>query len=203
MNEISGTALAVDLGEADAVQKITDRVESLWGGLDILINNAGVTRDRTLTKMAPEEWQLVLRINLDVPRRLTEALTTARGQKKSALMARDGRVLFLSSVVGFAGNFGQTNYSAAKAGLLGLMRSEAKRLSPRGITVNALAPGFIETAMTGHIPLVPRTFGRRLCSLKQGGLPEDVAQAATFLASPGAYAITGNSLRVCGQSLIG
>jgi 3-oxoacyl-[acyl-carrier protein] reductase len=119
------------------------------------------------------------------------------------ILARHGRLIYLSSVVGIAGNLGQANYAAAKSGLLGLVRHYSAPLSSRGITVNALAPGFIETEMTRRIPLATREVARRLNSLNQGGLPGDVAHAAVFLASPGAYGVTGATVRVCGQALVG
>ncbi len=193
MREVSGYSIGVDLSGKDAVSTIADEVDSRWGGVDILVNNAGVTRDKTLAKMTKEMWDMVLRINLEVPLRLMEALPLEPG----------GRVIFLSSVVGIAGNFGQTNYTAAKAGLMGAVASESPRLAGRGITVNAIAPGFIDTPMTRKMPFIPREVGRRLSSLKQGGIPEDVAHCAAFLASPGAFAVSGATIRVCGQSLLG
>jgi len=114
-----------------------------------------------------------------------------------------GRIICLSSIAGIAGNVGQTNYGASKAGIIGYVRAMSERLADRGITVNAIAPGFIETRLTAAIPIAIREVARRMSALGQGGLPEDVAQAILFLATPGAQGITGRTLRVCGGSLVG
>jgi 3-oxoacyl-[acyl-carrier protein] reductase len=135
-------------------------------------------------------------VNLAAVVRITDALLPKA-------LRDGGRVVCLSSVSGIAGNVGQTNYSASKAALIGYVDALATQVAPRGITANAIAPGFIETRMTAAIPMVIREAGRRLSALGQGGLPEDVAQAITFLASPGAQGITGTTLRVCGGALIG
>jgi len=143
--------------------------------------------------MTADEWSSVVAINLDAVTRIT-----------AALPLRDhGRVICLSSVAGIAGNLGQTNYAASKAGLVGYVRALAHELAPRGITVNAVAPGFIETRMTAAIPLAIREAGRRLSALGQGGLPLDVAETITFLAQPAAAGLTGAVARVCGGALIG
>lgn len=192
-------AFSVDLRGSASAETVASWLRETAGHVDIVVNNAGITRDRTLAKMEEEQWQSVLQINLEAPLRLTEKLT----EGKDPLLADGGRLVYLSSVVGIAGNLGQTNYTAAKAGLLGFVECEAKRLAARGVTVNAMAPGFIETAMTKRIPFATREVARRLSSLKQGGLPEDVAECAAFLVSPGAYALTGAAVRICGQSIIG
>jgi 3-oxoacyl-[acyl-carrier protein] reductase len=191
---IGGTPLLVDVTADDAAARITEAVGPK--GVDILVHNAGVTRDKTLARMKPEHWDAVLAVSLGAAVRITGAL------EKNVL--RDGgRVICLSSIAGIAGNVGQTNYGAAKAGLIGYVDALSKRLASRGITVNAIAPGFIETRMTAAIPVMIREAGRRLSALGQGGLPEDVAQAIMFLASPGAQGISGRTLRVCGGALIG
>jgi 3-oxoacyl-[acyl-carrier protein] reductase len=138
---------------------------------------------------------MVLAVNLEAVIRLTRAL--------DPLLRDDGRVLALSSVAGIAGNMGQTAYAATKAGVLGFVQAEAARLAARGVTANAVAPGFIETRMTAAVPLAIREGARRLSALGQGGLPEDVAEALTFLATPGSQGLTGQTLRVCGGALIG
>jgi 3-oxoacyl-[acyl-carrier protein] reductase len=135
-------------------------------------------------------------VNLAAVVRITDALLLRA-------LRDGGRIVCLSSVSGIAGNVGQTNYSASKAALIGYVDALGTQLAPRGITANAIAPGFIETRMTAAIPMMIREAGRRLSALGQGGLPEDVAQAITFLASPGAQGITGTTLRVCGGALIG
>jgi 3-oxoacyl-[acyl-carrier protein] reductase len=142
-------------------------------------------------------WNMVLSINLLSILRIDEVLL---GEQ----VIRDhGRIVCLSSIGGIAGNMGQTNYGATKAGLIGYVQSQGPKQAERGITVNAVAPGFIETRMTAAMPFMIREAGRRMNSLSQGGLPEDVAELITFLSTPGAGGVTGNVVRVCGQSLIG
>jgi 3-oxoacyl-[acyl-carrier protein] reductase len=192
--QIGGTALLLDVTAADAPQKILEALGDR--GVDIVVHNAGITRDKTLARMKPEHWDAVMAVNLAAVVRITDALLPKA-------LRDGGRVVCLSSVSGIAGNVGQTNYAASKAALIGYVDALATQLAPRGITANAIAPGFIETRMTAAIPMVIREAGRRLSALGQGGLPEDVAQAITFLASPGAQGITGTTLRVCGGALIG
>ena len=191
---IGGTAMAIDMGDDDAAVKIADGLRAL-GGVDVVVNNAGITRDKTLGRMKPEQWDSVLGINLAAVIKTTAAL--------EPILRDNGRVVCLSSIAGLAGNVGQTAYAASKAGIVGFVRTAAERLADRGITANAIAPGFIETRMTAAIPVAIREAGRRLSALGQGGLPEDVAQAIVFLASPGAQGITGRTLRVCGGGFIG
>ena len=191
---LAGRALAVDLAHHDAASKIAD---SFPEGVDVVVHNAGVTRDRTLARMSDESWRLALDVNLGAPLRITQALLDADRLRAG------GRLLFLSSVAGLAGNVGQTNYAASKAGLLGLVQAWSAQLAPRRIAVNALAPGFIETDMTAAMPWAIRQAARRLSALGQGGLPEDVAEAALFLSLPEARGITGQTLRVCGGALVG
>jgi 3-oxoacyl-[acyl-carrier protein] reductase len=191
---LGGTALGVDMGEDDAPSKIATALRGL-GGVDIIVNNAGITRDKTLGGMKPEQWDQVLGINLNAVVKTTAAL--------EPVLRENGRVICLSSIAGIAGNVGQTAYAASKAGIVGYVRANAERLADRGITVNAIAPGFIETRMTAAIPVAIREVARRLAALGQGGLPEDIAQAITFLATPGAQGITGRTLRVCGGSFVG
>lgn len=192
--DIRGTALLADISEADAPTKITDKLREL-GGVDIIVNNAGITRDKTLGRMKAEQWQQVLDVNLEAVNRLSTAL--------EPLLKEGGRIVCLSSVAGIAGNVGQAAYAASKAGVIGWVTAKAKELADKGVTVNAIAPGFIETRLTAAIPIAIREAGRRLSALSQGGQPEDVAQAIVFLASPGAQGVTGRVLRVCGGALIG
>lgn len=196
-NEIGGTALQLDLTAAGAPRRLAEHVEGRYGRLDILVHNAGITRDRTLAKMATGWWDSVLDLNLAAVERVTGEVLAA------GLVPDGGRLIAISSVSGIAGNRGQTNYAASKAGLIGLMQALATELARRGITANAVAPGFIDTPMTGRMPRVPREVGRRLNSLAQPGLPIDVAEAVGWLASPGSGAVTGQVIRVCGQALIG
>jgi 3-oxoacyl-[acyl-carrier protein] reductase len=191
---IGGVAVLVDVTSPKAPAAIIDALGAR--GVDIVVHNAGITRDKTLGRMSPEAWDAVLGVNLAAVVRITDALLPKA-------LRDGGRIICLSSVSGIAGNVGQTNYSASKAALMGYVDALATQLAPRGITANAIAPGFIETRMTAAIPMMIREAGRRLSALGQGGLPEDVAQAITFLASPSAQGITGTTLRVCGGALIG
>ena len=195
---VGGTALALDVTAVDAVDRITAHLAANHGGrADILVNNAGITRDKLLANMDDARWDAVMAVNLVAPLRLTEALV-ANGS-----IGQGGRIIGLSSMAGIAGNRGQTNYAATKAGMIGITEALAPSLGERGITINAVAPGFIETAMTAAIPLATREVGRRLNSLLQGGQPVDVAEAIAYFASPASNAVTGNVIRVCGQAWLG
>ncbi|WP_417695855.1 3-oxoacyl-ACP reductase [Pseudomonas sp.] len=191
---LSGRSVTLDICAEDAATQLT---EHLPDGVDIVVHNAGITRDKTLANMTPEFWDAVLAVNLNAPQVLTKALLD------SGTLRDNGRVILLASISGIAGNRGQTNYAASKAGLIGLAQAWAPVLQPRGISINAVAPGFIETRMTADIPFALREAGRRMSSLGQGGLPQDVAEAVAWLAQPGTGAVTGQTLRVCGQSLLG
>ena len=192
---IGGTALGCDITEADAPEKIRAHVTQHHAGLDILVHNAGITRDKMLANMDAPRWNMVLDVNLISLMRVNESLLD--------FLRDGGRIVCLSSIGGIAGNVGQTNYAATKAGVIGYIEGLAPILAPRGITVNAIAPGFIETKMTAAVPLATREVARRLCNLSQGGQPQDIAEAITFLASPGASGMTGEVLRVCGGNFIG
>lgn len=196
INRFSGTSMAMDLCDEGAAEAIAAHVQERHGGVDIIVNNAGVTRDRTIAKMSTEWWQLCLDVNLGAAIEVTEAL-------RPKLLRRNGRVIFISSIGGLAGNPGQTNYGASKAGLIGYAEALAPKLNRRGVTVNCVAPGFIETAMTAAMPTMIREAGRRLNAVSQGGLPQDIADAVTFLATPGAAGVTGQTLRVCGLHTAG
>ena len=191
---LGGRSVALDICAADAPAQL---VEHLPDGIDIVVHNAGITRDKTLANMTPEYWDAVLAVNLNAPQVLTKALLD------SGTLRDNGRVILLASISGIAGNRGQTNYAASKAGLIGLAQAWAPLLGERGISINAVAPGFIETQMTAHIPFALREAGRRMSSLGQGGLPQDVAEAVAWLSQPGSGAVSGQALRVCGQSALG
>ncbi|MER7480563.1 3-oxoacyl-ACP reductase [Streptomyces sp. NPDC126510] len=194
-DRLGGTALLLDMTAADAGARIA---EALPDGLDVLIHNAGITRDRRLVNMPAERWASVLDVNLASVLRTTDALL------KEGTLKRGGRIVATASIAGIAGNAGQTNYGASKAGIVGLVRSLAPRaLDEHGVTVNAVAPGFIETKMTAAVPLFIREAGRRMNSLAQGGLPADVAETTAWLAHPASGAVNGQVVRVCGQSLLG
>ncbi|QJT03353.1 3-oxoacyl-ACP reductase [Streptomyces asoensis] len=192
---LGGSALTLDITAADAGGRIA---AELPDGLDVLIHNAGITRDRRLVNMPAERWSSVLDVNLASVLRTTDALL-AKGALRTG-----GRIVATASIAGLAGNAGQTNYGASKAGVAGLVRSLAPRaLAEHGVTVNAVAPGFIETKMTAAVPLFIREAGRRMNSLAQGGLPVDVAETTAWLAHPASGAVNGQVVRVCGQSLLG
>ncbi|MFE6154840.1 3-oxoacyl-ACP reductase [Streptomyces sp. NPDC057889] len=191
---LDATALPLDITSPDAAERITDAAPAL----DTLVHNAGITRDRTLAKMPADRWATVLDVNL------ASVLTTTDALLMSGTLSRGGRVVATASIAGLAGNAGQTNYAASKAGIAGLTRSLApKALAEHGVTVNAVAPGFIETKMTAAVPLFIREAGRRMNSLGQGGLPVDVAETTAWLAHPASGAVNGQVVRVCGQSLLG
>lgn len=191
---LGGRSLAVDICAEEAAARL---VEALPGGVDIVVHNAGITRDKTLAKMSEGLWESVIDVNLRAPQQLTEALLAA------GTLRDHGRVVLIASLSGIAGNVGQTNYATSKAGLIGLAQSWAPTLAARGISINAVAPGFIETGMTAAIPFTIREAGRRMNSMNQGGLPQDVAEAVAWFAQPGSGAVSGQVLRVCGQSLLG
>ncbi|MCF7531919.1 3-oxoacyl-ACP reductase [Pseudomonas petrae] len=191
---LGGQALVLDICAPDAAAQLIDH---LPGGLDIVVHNAGITRDKTLANMPADFWDSVLNVNLNAPQVLTQALID------SGALHENGSVILLASISGLAGNRGQTNYTTSKAGLIGYAKAMAPTLKARGISINAVAPGFIETSMTAHMPFALREAGRRMSSLGQGGQPQDVAEAVAWLGQPGSGAMSGQVLRVCGQSVLG
>lgn len=196
--KVGGTPLWLDVTSDDAVEKITEHLRDHHGGkADILVNNAGITRDKLLANMDDARWDAVIAVNLLAPLRLTEGLVA------NGTLGEGGRVIGLSSIAGIAGNRGQTNYGTTKAGMIGITQALAPQLAEKGITINAVAPGFIETEMTAAIPLATREVARRMNSLLQGGQPVDVAETIAYFASPASNAVTGNVIRVCGQAMIG
>ncbi|CAN5422340.1 3-oxoacyl-ACP reductase [soil metagenome] len=196
--KVDGTALTLDVTADDAVDRITEHLQQHYSGkADVLVNNAGITRDKLLANMDDAKWDSVLAVNLLAPQRLAEGLVG------NGSIGEGGRIIGLSSMAGIAGNRGQTNYAATKAGMIGLTQALTQPLGEKGITINAVAPGFIETKMTEAIPLATREIGRRLNSLFQGGQPVDVAETIAYFASPASNAVTGNTIRVCGQAMLG
>ena len=197
-NRIGGSTLHLDVASSDAPQRLLDHLAKHTKGLDILIHNAGITRDKLLANMKPEQWDSVIAVNLQSQLAINDALLA------SDQLNDRSRVVCLSSTTGFSGNRGQTNYGATKAGVIGLVRSYAAAFAGHGnSTINAVAPGFIDTEMTAKMPLATREVARRLSSLQQAGLPVDVAEAVAWLSSPGAGGVNGQTLRVCGQNLVG
>jgi 3-oxoacyl-[acyl-carrier protein] reductase len=191
---IGGRSIEVDITADEAPGKIA---AELSDGVDVVVHNAGVTKDRTIAKMPEERWAQLMEINLSSEERINDELL---GKK---LLNGNGRIVCVSSMSGIAGNSGQTNYAASKAGVIGMVEAMAPELAKRKATINAVAPGFIETQMTGAMPIGPREAGRRLSSLSQGGLPVDVAETIAWFASPASTGVNGNTVRVCGQSLLG
>ncbi|HET7683820.1 MAG TPA: 3-oxoacyl-ACP reductase [Marmoricola sp.] len=196
MNEIDGDQLTLDITAKDAPQRIAHHVKEKHGGVDIVVHNAGITRDKKLANMAEDRWQSVIAVNLAAPERITRELLD------QGLVNDNGRIIGVSSIAGIAGNVGQTNYAASKAGVIGFVDALAPELD-NGITINAVAPGFIVTQMTAAVPFATREVGQRLNAMAQGGLPVDVAETIAWYASPGSTAVNGNVVRVCGQMMLG
>lgn len=196
-NRVRGTALQLDVTAADAGERLLEHALQRHGRLDIVVHNAGITRDKLLANMSSDKWDSVLTVNIASQLRINEALLTS-GDFTDA-----PRIVSLASTSGIAGNRGQTNYAASKGGVIGMVRATAPLLAAFGGTANAVAPGFIETEMTARIPAVTRQVARRLNSLQQGGQPVDVAETVAFLASPAAGGVVGRVLRVCGQNMVG
>jgi 3-oxoacyl-[acyl-carrier protein] reductase len=191
---IGGRSIELDITADDAPEVIASELSD---GVDVVVHNAGVTKDRTIAKMPEERWSQLMEINLSSEERINEALLSKK------LLNGNGRIVCVSSMSGIAGNGGQTNYAASKAGVIGMVEAMAPEMAKRKTTINAVAPGFIETQMTGAMPIGPREAGRRLSSLSQGGLPVDVAETIAWFASPASTGVNGNTVRVCGQNLLG
>jgi len=192
---MKGIAVATDITSEQAVTDIASVLDGKK--LDIIVHNAGVTRDKTLSRMPEHFWDMALDINLLAP------ISVNKGLEDANLLSDQARVICISSISGIAGNVGQTNYAASKSGVVGYVRKQAEAWGENGRTINAIAPGFIETQMTDEIPFMTREVGRRMNSLSQGGKPQDVAEGVALFAQPGSNALNGQVLRVCGQSLIG
>jgi 3-oxoacyl-[acyl-carrier protein] reductase len=196
-NTIRGTALQLDITSPDAPEQLIGFLTGRFGGVDIVIHNAGITRDKLLANMKPETWDSVIAVNLSSQLRVNAALLS------SGAVRPGGRVVCLASTSGIAGNRGQTNYAASKAGVIGMVRASAAAFAKHGATINAIAPGFIDTEMTRAIPFATREVARRISSLHQAGLPVDVAEAIAFMCQSAAGGVNGQVLRVCGQNLVG
>ncbi|WP_062292585.1 3-oxoacyl-ACP reductase [Demequina phytophila] len=199
-NEVGGTALQLDITADDAGARIAAHVAARGVGIHAMIHNAGITRDKMLVNTDATRWASVLDVNLAAEMRINAVLLDPATEGG---IAAGGRVVGVASTSGLAGNKGQTNYAASKAGVAGLVAAMAPDLAARGITANAVAPGFIETEMTAKIPFVQREIFRRANSLSQGGSPVDVAETIGYLCDPGSQGVTGQVIRVCGQNMVG
>jgi 3-oxoacyl-[acyl-carrier protein] reductase len=196
-NRIGGETLQTDITADGAPAAIVSHLRERHGGVDVVVHNAGVTRDKTLGRMSEEQWDMVLAINISAQERINDALLDGD------TLRANGRIVSVSSQSGIAGNGGQTNYATSKAAVIGMVHSMAPVLADRPATINAVAPGFIETQMTAAMPTFTREAGRRMNSLAQGGLPVDVGEAIAWFANPASGGVSGNVVRVCGQSLLG
>jgi 3-oxoacyl-[acyl-carrier protein] reductase len=197
VRRIGGSPLTLDITDDDGPATIAAYLAEKHGGVDVVVHNAGVTRDRTLGRMSEDQWDLLMKINLIAPHKIDQELFGG------GVVRDNGRIVLVSSISGIAGNAGQTNYATSKAGVIGMVEAFAPALAKRGATVNAVAPGFIETAMTAAVPITVREAGRRMNSMAQGGLPIDVAETIAWFANPMSAGVNGNVVRVCGQSLLG
>lgn len=196
-NRVGGTALQVDITEPGAAERLAEHAVGRLGGLHVLVHNAGITRDKLLVNMTPALWDSVMAVNLEAQLRINEWLL------ENDVLGTGGRVVCASSTSGIAGNRGQTNYAASKAGIIGMVRATAPMVAARGATINAVAPGFIETELTKAIPFATREVARRINSLQQGGLPVDVAETIAWLGQEASSGVNGQVVRVCGQNIVG
>jgi 3-oxoacyl-[acyl-carrier protein] reductase len=196
MRDIDGDHLMLDITAKDAPQRIAKHVKDKHGGVDVVVHNAGITRDKKLANMKEDGWSSAVAVNLTAPERITAELLD------QGLVRPNGRIIGVSSIAGIAGNVGQTNYAASKAGVIGLVDALADTLED-GITINAVAPGFIHTKMTAAVPFFTREVGSMLNAMSQGGLPVDVAETIAWYANPASTAVNGNVVRVCGQMMLG
>jgi len=189
---IKGRGMCLDVSDDASVDAVIKEIGAAFGAVTVLVNNAGITRDNLLMRMKPEEWQAVIDTNLSSLYRVCKACL------RPMMKAKGGRIINIASVVGVSGNAGQTNYAAAKAGMIGFTKSLAQEIGSRGITVNAVAPGFIDTDMTRELPEAQREALLSSIPLGRLGQPEEIAAAVAFLASEGAAYVTGETIHVNG-----
>ncbi|RBE39938.1 3-oxoacyl-ACP reductase FabG, partial [Xanthomonas oryzae pv. oryzae] len=187
-----GHGRELNVTDAAAVDGLIDAIGKEFGAMSILVNNAGITRDNLLMRMKDDDWQAIIDTNL------TSVFRTSKAVMRGMMKARKGRIINIASVVGVTGNPGQTNYAAAKAGIIAFSKSLAKEIGSRGVTVNVVAPGFIDTDMTKALPDEAKTALLQQIALGHLGAPEDIAHAVAFLAGPTARYITGETLHVNG-----
>jgi 3-oxoacyl-[acyl-carrier protein] reductase len=199
MKELNGDWLTLDITGKDAPQRIAHHLKEKHGGVDVVVHNAGITRDKKLANMDESRWESVIAVNLTAPELITRELLD------QGVVNDFGSIIGVASIAGIAGNVGQTNYAASKAGVIGFVDSLADDLAAgdKGITINAVAPGFIITQMTAAVPFATREVGQRLNAMSQGGLPVDVAETIAWYANPGSSLVNGNVVRVCGQMMLG
>ena len=187
-----GSGMVLNVADAESVNYVLNEIQSVHGGVDILVNNAGITKDNLLMRTKEDDWDAVLNTNL------TSVFRTSKGVMRGMMKKRHGRIINIGSVVGTTGNPGQTNYCAAKAGLIGFTKSLAKEIAARGVTVNAVSPGFIDTDMTQALTDDQKESIFSSIPAARLGTPEEIAAAVVFLASPGAAYITGETIHVNG-----
>ena len=187
-----GHGRVLQVNEPGSIETLVEAVAKEFGGLGILVNNAGITRDNLLLRMKDEDWQAILDTNL------TSVYRSCKAAVRGMMKARKGRIINIASVIGVTGNAGQANYAAAKAGIIAFSKSLAKEIGSRGITVNVVAPGFIETDMTRDLPADAKAAMQEQIALGRLGSPQDIADAVAFLAGPAAGYITGETLHVNG-----
>ena len=187
-----GAGRKLDVTDGGAVEALVDAIAAEFGPISVLVNNAGITRDQLLLRMKDEDWNTILDTNL------SSVFRTSKAVLRGMMKARKGRIISIASVIGLTGNAGQANYAAAKAGIIAFSKSLAKEIGSRGITVNVVAPGFIETDMTRALPEAQKDAMQGQIALGRFGSPGDIAEAVAFLASPAAAYITGETMHVNG-----
>jgi 3-oxoacyl-[acyl-carrier protein] reductase len=192
MQPMAGVGMVLDVTDSAAVDSVIDEITKTYGAVSILVNNAGITRDQILMRMKDDDWDAIINTNL------SSVFRTSKAVMRGMMKARKGRIISIASVVGITGNPGQSNYAAAKAGIIAFSKSLAKEIGSRGITVNVVAPGFIQTDMTDNLPEEAKNTLMQQIALGRLGSPSDIAEAVAFLASPAAAYITGETMNVNG-----
>ena len=192
MQSMAGVGMVLDVTDSSAVDSVIDEITKTYGAVSVLVDNAGITRDQILMRMKDDDWDTIINTNL------SSVFRTSKAVMRGMMKARKGRIISIASVVGITGNPGQANYAAAKAGIIAFSKSLAKEIGSRGITVNVVAPGFIQTDMTDNLPEDAKNALMQQIALGRLGAPLDIAEAVAFLASPAAAYITGETMNVNG-----